>query len=168
MVLVAIDYKTRRVQIAGIIPETNAKWMKQMAKNLTDPFDGFMKDKKFVVMDQGPVFTTEVRQIFENAGVTPVRTTPASPNLNPFTERFIRSVKHEYLNKMIIFGERHLRYCIEQYCEFYHTSRPHGGLDYAMIDPLPQGDGEIICKEWLINLNKSSQIRLHKNPFKIL
>ncbi len=51
MVLVAIDYKTRKVEIAGIIPQANGIWMKQMAKNLTDPFDGFMKDKKFVVMD---------------------------------------------------------------------------------------------------------------------
>ena len=84
MVLVAIDYKTCEVEIAGIIPEANGIWMKQMAKNLTDPFDGFMKDKKFVVMDQDPIFTEEVRQIFEDAGVEPVRTTPASPNLNEY------------------------------------------------------------------------------------
>ncbi len=155
MVLVAIDYKTRKVEIAGIIPEANGIWMKQMAKNLTDPFDGFLKDKKFVVMDQDPVFTTEVRQIFEDAGVKPVRTTPASPNLSPFVERFVRSIKHECLNKMLIFGERHLRYCIEQYCEYYHTSRPHGGLDYEMIDPPPKGNGEVVCKEWLGGTLKS-------------
>ncbi len=155
MVLVAIDYKTRKVEIAGIIPEANGVWMKQMAKNLTDPFDGFMKDKKFVVMDQDPIFTEEVRLLFEDAGVSPVRTTPASPNLNPFAERFIRSIKHECLNKMIIFGEKHLRYCIEQYCDFYHTARPHGGLDYEMIEPPPKGKGEVVCKEWLGGTLKS-------------
>ena len=56
---------------------------------------------------------------------------------------------------MIIFGEKHLRYCIEQYCEYYHTSRPHGGLDYEMIDPPPKGDGEVVCKEWLGGTLKS-------------
>ena len=76
MALVAIDYKTRKVEIAGIIPQANGMWMKQIAKNLTDPFDGFMKDKKFVVMDQDPVFTDEVREIFADAGVEPMRTTP--------------------------------------------------------------------------------------------
>ena len=155
MVLVAIDHKTRKVEIAGIIPEANGVWMKQMAKNFTDPFDGFMKDKKFVVMDQDPIFTEEVRQIFEDTGVEPVRTTPASPNLNSFAERFIRSIKHECLYKMIIFGEKHLRYCIEQYCEFYHTSRPHGGLDYDMIEPPPKGKGKVVCKEWLGGILKS-------------
>ena len=47
MVLLVIDYKTRKVEIAGIIPQAHGDWMKQIARNLTDPFNGFLKDKKY-------------------------------------------------------------------------------------------------------------------------
>jgi hypothetical protein len=155
MVLVVIDYSTRRVEIAGIIPQAHGDWMKQIARNLTDPIDGFLKDKKYLIHDRDPLFTKEFRSILRAGGVKCVKTTVASPNLNPFIERFIRSIKHECLNKMLIFGERHLRYCVEQYCEHYHTARPHQGIGNNMIDPLPQGDGEIVCHERLGGLLKS-------------
>ena len=48
MVLVVIDYRTRKVEIAGIIPQAYGDWMKQIAPNLTDPIDGFLKDKKYL------------------------------------------------------------------------------------------------------------------------
>ncbi|MEN6384647.1 MAG: hypothetical protein ABFD79_05565 [Phycisphaerales bacterium] len=44
MVLVAIDYATRKVEIVGIIEQAYGKWMQQIAKNLTDPFSGFLKN----------------------------------------------------------------------------------------------------------------------------
>ena len=155
MVLFAIDYKTRRVEILGIIPQAYGGWMEQMARNMTDPFEGFCKDKRFVVMDRDPLFTEKFRDILDSSGVKPVRITTASPNLNPFAERWVKSIKSEALSKMIIFGERHLRYCVEQYVIHYNTSRPHTGLDHNMIDPQPQGDGEIVCHERLGGILKS-------------
>ena len=155
MVLFAIDYKTRRVEILGITPQAYGDWMKQIARNLTDPMNGFCKGKKFIIMDRDPLFTQEFRDILDSCGVSPVRTTAASPNLNPFAERWVRSIKSECLNKIIIFGERHLRYCIEQYVEHYHTSRPHAGLNHDMIDPVPLGKGKIIRHEKLGGLLKS-------------
>ena len=159
MVLFCIDYKTRKVEIAGIIPQADGRWMIQMAKNLTDPFDGFLRDKKYLIMDRDPLFTEAFRQILKDSGVTSLRTTVASPNLNPFAKRFVRSIKHECLNKMIIFGERHLRYVVSEYMDYYHHSRPHQSLDNNnnnnMIEPLPQGQGEIVCHEQLGGLLKS-------------
>ena len=155
MVLFCIDYKTRKVEIAGIIPQADGRWMMQMARNLTDTFDGFLRNKKYLIMDRDPLFTEAFRQILKDSGVTPLRTTVASPNLNPFAERFVRSIKHECLNKMIIFGERHLRYVVSEYMDYYHHSRPHQSLDNNMIEPLPQGKGEIVCHEQLGGLLKS-------------
>ena len=146
MVLFAIDYKTRRVEILGITPQAYGDWMKQIARNLTDPMNGFCKGKSFIIMDRDPLFTQEFRDILDSCGVSPVRTTAASPNLNPFAERWVRSIKSECLNKIIIMGERHLRYCIEQYVEHYHTSRPHTGLNHDMIDPVPLGKGKIVLR----------------------
>jgi len=149
MVLVVIDYETRKVEIAGMIPQAYEDWMKQIARNLTDPFEGFLKNKKFLIHDRDPLFTKKFKMILKSAGIECVKTTAASPNLTPFVERFIRSIKYECLNKMLIFGERHLRYVISEYISHYHTSRPHGGLDHDMIEPPPQGEGEIICHERL-------------------
>ena len=156
MVLVVIDYKTRKVEIAGIIPQANGKWMKQIARNLTDPINGFLRNKKYLIHDRDPLFTKEFRAILRAGGVKPVKTTVASPNLNPFVERFVRSIKYECLNKIIIFGESHLRYVINEYMEHYHTERPHQGIGNTIITPLPQSkDGKIVCQERLGGLLKS-------------
>ena len=93
--------------------------------------------------------------MLKDSGITPLRTTVASPNMSPFVERFIRSIKYECLNKMLIFGERHLRYIISEYMDFYHHHRPHQSLNHNMIEPLPQGKGKIICHKQLGGLLKS-------------
>lgn len=156
MVLVVIDYKTRKVEIAGIIPQAHGDWMKQMARNLTDPIDGFLKGKKYLIHDWDSLFTKDFRDILRAGGVRCVKTSVACPNMNPFVERFVRSIKHECLNKMLIFGERHLRYCVNEYIEHYHTERPHQGIGNNIIEPQPQSkDGEIVCHERLGGLLKS-------------
>jgi putative transposase len=68
--------------------------MKQIARNLTDPIDGFLKNKKYLVMDRDPVFTEAFKEILRAGGIKPIKTTVASPNLNPFVERYIRSIKY--------------------------------------------------------------------------
>jgi len=155
MVLVVIDYKTRKVEIAGMIPQAYEDWMKQIARNLTDPFEGFLKGKKFLIHDRDPLFTKDFKMILKSAGIECVKTAVASPNMSPFVERFIRSIKYECLNKMLIFGERHLRYIVSEYISHYHTGRPHTGLNHDMIEPPPQGEGEIVCHERLGGLLKS-------------
>ncbi len=129
--------------------------MKQIARNLTDPVNGFLKGKKFLVHDRDPLFTKDFREILRSSGVKCVKTTVASPNLNPYAERFIRSIKSECLNKMLIFGESHLRYVINEYMQHYHTERPHQGLNRNMIESPPLGTGEIIRQERLGSLLKS-------------
>jgi transposase len=155
MVLFVIDYATRKVEIAGIIPQADGKWMKQIARNLTGFMSGFLKDKKFLIHDWDPLFTKDFRSILRAGGVKCVKTTVACPNMNPFAERFVWSIKGECLNKMIIFGEDHLRYVINEYMEHYHAERPHQGIGNVMIEPPPVGEGEITCQERLGGLLKS-------------
>jgi hypothetical protein len=154
MVFVAIDYATRKVEIAGIIEQAHGTWMKQVAKNLTDPFAGFLKNKKYVVRDRDPLYTDAFIEILRAGGVKAIKSMPMAPNFSPFVERFIRSIKAECLDKMIIFGEAHLRYCIEEYVKHYHEERAHQGLDNKIIKPPPQGKGKIVCHERLGGLLK--------------
>ncbi len=154
-VLVCIDYSTRKVEVVGISQQPHGAWMKQMARNLTDPFSGFLKDKKYFIHDREPLFTKEFRDILKDSGVKPIRTLPMSPHLNCVIERFIKTIKTECLNRMLIFGERHLEYITFEFVTHYHTERPHQGLDNEIIEPPPQGTGEIVCRERLGGLLKS-------------
>jgi len=155
MVLVVIDYATRRVEIAGIVQQANGTWMKQMARNLTDPFQGFLNGKKYLIHDRDTLFTADFVEILRLSGVKTVKTQPLSPNLTPYIERFIRSIKSECLDRMLIFGERHLEYIANEYLQHYHNERPHQGIGNDMIDPTSQGEGEIVCHERLGGLLKS-------------
>ena len=112
MVLFVIDYATRKVEIAGIIPQADGQWMKQIARQLSDPFTGFLKGKRYFIHDRDPLFTQAFSEILEAGEIKTVKISPKSPNMTPFAERFVRSIKHECLNKMLIFGENHLRYLV--------------------------------------------------------
>ena len=89
--------------------------MKQIARNLTDPFDGFLLGKQYLIMDRDKKFTDAFRKFLEDEGVESVRLPPRSPNLNPHLERFMRSVKEEALERMIFFGEKMLRAAVGQF-----------------------------------------------------
>lgn len=114
-----------------------------------------MRGKKYLIHDRDPLFTKDFRKILKIAGIKCVKTTVASPNLSPYVERFIRSIKSECLNRMLIFGEAHLRHVVSEYIVHYHTERPHGGLNYKIIVPPPRGRGKIVCHERLGGLLKS-------------
>jgi hypothetical protein len=58
-------------------------------------------------------------------------------------------MKTEALNRMLIFGEHHLEYVIKEYMEHYHTERAHQGIGNEIIEPSPQGKGEVVCRERL-------------------
>lgn len=91
---------------------------------------------------QTGLFTKEFRPILRSSGIKPVRTLSVASHLNCVAARFICSIKSEYLNRMLIFGERHLEYGIREYMEHYHTERPRQGIGNEIIEPPPQGAGE--------------------------
>ena len=155
MVLFAVELRSRKVEIAGIIPQADGQWMKQMGRNLSDPLNGFLSGKRYVIHDRDPLFTREFGQILKAVGIQVVKTPKRSPNLNAYAERFVWSIKHECLNRMIIFGERHLRHVIGEYMCHYHCELPHQGLGNRMIDPFAQGQSEIVAHERLGGLLKS-------------
>jgi transposase InsO family protein len=134
-VLVVMELATRRVQIAGITPHPTAAFMQQCARQLTDPFDGFLLGKRYLLHDRDTKFTQRFDGFLKSQGVEPLLLPPRSPNLNADCERFVRSIKEEALNQVVILGERTLYYVIHQYLTHYHTERNHQGLDNRLITP---------------------------------
>ena len=132
-VLFVMELSSRRVHIAGITRNPDTRWMMQVARNMTDPLDGFLTDKRFLIIDRDSKFSEAFRHLLESSGARPVRLPPRSPNLNAFAERFVRTIKEECLGQLIFFSERSLRYAIDHYVEHYHEERPHQGLGNRLI-----------------------------------
>ena len=126
--------------------------MEQIARNLTDAEDGFLKGKRYVLKDRDTKFCEAFQAILENEGVDPVLLPPRSPNLNAHLERFHRSLKEACLDRMIFFGETALRNAISQFLEHYHAERNHQGLGNRILVPgeeVGRASSEIECRERL-------------------
>src|SRR5262245_24609278 len=136
-VLVVMELATRCVQVAGITPHPTAAFMQQCARQLTDPFDGFLLGKRYLIHDRDTKFTQAFDTLLKDSRVEPILLPPRSPNLNAHCERFVRSIKEEALEQMIMLGERTLHHMISQYLTHYHAERNHQGLANQLIAPEP-------------------------------
>ena len=151
-VLFVMELATRRVHLAGMTANPNEQWMTQIARNLTDGFDGFLRGKRYLILDRDVKFCPAFRQMIADAGTELVRLPPRSPNLNAYAERWIRGIRERCLDRVIFFGEASLQRAIDSYLIHYHRERNHQGLDNQLIEPeesIGQLTGTIRCRERL-------------------
>ncbi len=135
--LFAMELKTRRVHFAGCVTNSDGgKSMQRMALNMTDSEDGFLTGKTHLIMDNDTRFSESFCKILSDVDIEPVKIAPRCPNMNAYMERFMRSLKHECLNRMIFFGENQLRKAVTQYLIHYHEERNHQGLKNRLIIPM--------------------------------
>jgi len=147
---------TRKVFFASVKPQPDGDYMTQVARILTDYDDGFLKGKRFLIHDRDPLYTSDFHNILEDSGVEPVKLPARSPNLNPYAERFVKSVKSECLDYMILSSVGQLEYVLTNYRKYYHHERIHQSLG-RIIEPIHETDdsAEITCIERLGGLLKS-------------
>jgi len=107
--------------------------MQQIARNLTDADEGFLRAMRYLLVDRDPLYTEAFRSLLGDDGAEVKRMPPRSPNLRPHAERFVRSIKEECLSRMILLGESHLRHAVTDYARHYHTERNHQGLGNELI-----------------------------------
>ncbi|MBK8980697.1 MAG: transposase [Planctomycetes bacterium] len=149
-VLFVIDHATRAVEIAGITTNPDSAFMAQVARNLTDHVDGFLRAKRFLVLDRDTKFSGRFKRILTDAGVCPVTTSYQAPNMNAFAERFALSIKRECLDRLILFGTGHLDRAVREFVTHYHTERPHQGIGNELIAGIPAaGTGDVVARERL-------------------
>lgn len=150
--LFVMELATRQVHFAGLTANPDEAWMLQVARNLTDAEEGILRGKKYLLMDRDARFSEEFWVILEQSGVEAVRLPPRSPNLNPHLERFMRSVKEECLERMLLFGERALQKAAGDSLVHYHQERNPQGLNNQLIQPgkeVGRTAGEVVCRERL-------------------
>ncbi len=132
--LFVIHLATRKISIAGVTPNPNGAFMMQIARNLTDEFDGFLRNHSYLIMDRDTKLTEAFRDALERDGVEPVRCPPRAPTCNAYAERFVRSIKSECLERMILLGERSLRRALREYSAHYLSERNHQGVDNQLLE----------------------------------
>jgi putative transposase len=132
-VLFFLDLASRTVKIAGVTTHPNDLWMTQVARNLTDPEEEFLRSIRFLIMDRDTKYCDAFRSILVREGIEVIRLPPRTPNLNAFAERFVRSVKAECLDRMIFFGRSSLQRALTEYLSHYHRERNHQGVANRLL-----------------------------------
>jgi transposase InsO family protein len=126
-----IDLATRHVEVLGTTLHPDDAFIRQVVRTLTmadaDPC-------RVLICDRDAKWGAAVRERIKEAGIRVVQTPYQAPNANAHAERFVRSIKEECLDRIIPFGERHLRRAVHEYVAHYHRERNHQGLDNALID----------------------------------
>jgi len=135
MVFFVIELRSRAVHVAGMRINPDGAWMLQVARNLLDPEDGFLRNATHLIHDRDPLFTKAWVALLQSGGVKSVRIPASSPNCSPYAERFVRTVRTECLDHFVIFGEGHLRLLLREFIARYLTERFHQGLGGQLIVP---------------------------------
>ena len=144
-VLFFIELESRRVHLAGCTTNPTGAWVTQQARNLT--FTGVFERVRFLIHDRDSKFAASFDEVFRSEGIKVIQTPIRAPQANAYAERFVRTVRAECLDWLLIIGRRHLESVLRIYTAHYNRERPHRGLALLPPDPTnadqPPSGGEI-------------------------
>jgi putative transposase len=130
-VLFFIEVGTRRVHLAGCTAHPTGAWVTQQARNiiwdLQDNQHGGSAIR-FLIHDRDAKFTSSFDTVFASDSVEIIRTPYRAPNANAYSERWVRTVREECLDQLLIVNERHLRRVLTEYIKYYNHRRAHQGI----------------------------------------
>jgi putative transposase len=142
-----IELQSRRVHVVGVTAHPDSAWVTQQARNLA--IDGRLEKVPFLLRDRDAKFSGPFDEVFRTEGVRVVRTPIRAPKANEFAERFVRTVRTECLDHVLVHGPRHLERVLQTYVSHYIEERPHRGLGLAVpaghrpgVRPTPRTSAE--------------------------
>jgi putative transposase len=123
--LFVMEVGSRYVHILGITASPDGPWTTQQIRNLLMGLGDRAASFRFLVRDRAGQFTSAFDAVLAGAGIEVVKIPPRSPKANAYAERFVLTARKEVTDRMLIFGERHLRTILAQYEAHYNARRPH-------------------------------------------
>jgi putative transposase len=136
-VLFFIELRTRRVFVAGCTEHPSASWVTQQARNLAWDLAEAGLRPAVLLRDRDAKFAPTFDAVFASEGLRVVRTPVRAPRANAFAKRWVGTVRRECLDRLLIFGRRHLEVVLGEFVEHYNAARPHRAL--ALRSPLARG-----------------------------
>ena len=123
--LFVIEVGSRYVHILGVTANPDGPWTAQQIRNLLMDLGDRAGDFRYLVRDRAGQFTEAFDAVLAGAGIEAVKIPPRSPRANAYAERFVLTASTEVTDRMLIFGQRHLRTILAQYEAHYNGRRPH-------------------------------------------
>jgi transposase InsO family protein len=136
-VLFFIELGSRRVHLAGCTPSPTAGWVTQQARQLTWTLADRPESFRFLIRDRDQKFTTSFDGVFRAEHIEIVRTPFRTPQANGGAERFVRTVRTECLDWLLILSQQHLEGVLTSFIHHYNSHRPHRGLGLRPPQPVP-------------------------------
>ncbi|MEU9247461.1 integrase core domain-containing protein [Streptomyces sp. NPDC048385] len=119
---------TRTVHLLGITRHPTAAWATQLARNLVGDLGERASDFRYLLRDRDSRYTQAFDAVFTADGIEILKTAPQAPKMNAHAERFIRSVRAECTDRILLYNEQHARHVLTEYAAHYNTGRPHRAL----------------------------------------
>ena len=130
-VLFFIELSSRRVHVAGCTPTPSAQWVTQQARQVTWSLVERPALFRFLIRDRDQKFTDSFDEVFRSGGFEIIRTPFRAPQANGVAERFVRTVRTECLDWLLILNQPHLEQVLVVFADHYNGHRPHRALGLA-------------------------------------
>ena len=127
-VLIALEVGNRYLHVLDVTGHPARPWTTQQARNLLMDLGERATRFRFLVRDRAGQFAASFDAVWADAGIEVVKIPPRCPRANCFAERVVLTIRAELTDRMLIFGERHLRKMLAEYSAHYNTQRPHQAL----------------------------------------
>jgi putative transposase len=127
-VLFFISLATRRIEYVACTPNPDARWVTQQARNLVMQL-GDEPSFGFLLHDRDTKFCRAFDDVFRSEGIKVIRTPIQAPNANAHAERWVRTLRADCLDRILILGRHHLKHVLRVYRRHYNEHRPHRALD---------------------------------------
>ncbi len=138
-----IELGTRRVHLAGVTTNPDSVWVTQQARQFEWTLEGNDVAFRFLIRDHDSKYTNAFDNVFRSGDIHVIPTPVRAPNANAYAERWVRTVREECLDHLLIMNETHLQRVLKSYITYYETARPHQGLDQQM--PIPRNNSPNTC-----------------------
>jgi hypothetical protein len=122
--LFAIEIGSRYVHIPGVTANPDGLWTTQQIRNLLMDLGDRVAGFRFLIRDRAGQFSAAFDAVLADHGIEAVKIPPRSPRANAHAERFVLTVRTEVTDRMLIFGQRHLRTVLAEYETHYNGRRP--------------------------------------------